>query len=72
MPVLIPLEKTNLGFHSSFSRLDRDQAACLCSFGLTKTFYLCIQSASSTENIRCAQLRDVNSLSSFYKLPRFG
>ena len=36
MPVLIPLEETNLGFHSSFSRHDRDQAACLCSFN-----YIC-------------------------------
>ena len=32
MSVLIPLEKTNLGFHPSFSRHDRDQAACPCSF----------------------------------------
>ena len=32
MPVLIPFEETNLGFHPSFSRHDRDQAACLSSF----------------------------------------
>ena len=34
MPVLIPLEETNLGFHPSLSRHDRDQAACLCSYNL--------------------------------------
>ena len=27
MPVLVPLEGTNLGFHPSSSRYDRDQAA---------------------------------------------
>ena len=34
---LIPLEETSLEFHPSFSRHDRNQAACLSSFN-----YICI------------------------------
>ena len=36
MPVLIPLEETNLGFHPALSHQDRDQAACiyLCSMNV--------------------------------------
>ena len=54
MPVIIPLEETNLGFHPSLSRHDSDQAACLCSFDFTQTFNLCVLSPPSSENIRCA------------------
>lgn len=62
MTVLIPLEGTDLGFHPSFPRHDRDQAACLCSFGLTQTFDLCILTPPSTENIRCAGIPQSGAL----------